>query len=50
MLYYLVYIFNMAGMVSVIHDTASLKPTINQRESQGMPLSRLLSSNTLFFS
>lgn len=50
MLYYLVYIFNMAGMVSVVHNTVSLKLVINQRGSQGMPLSRLLSSNTSFFS
>lgn len=50
MLYYLVYIFNMAGMVSFPHDTIPFDSFINQRGSQGMPLSRRLSSNTSFFS
>lgn len=50
MLYYLVYIFNMAGMVRFPHDTVSLISFTNLRGSQGMPLSRRLSSNTSFFS
>lgn len=47
MLYYLVYIFSMAGMVSLVNNTVPLKPFINQRKSQGMPLPRRLSSNML---